>query len=79
MTIRPQTTATATVPSSGGRAKKDPFAVGAYLTADGALYSVVGELPQDPTLRLVEDCRTLEVALVSVEALRAQGAQPLAR
>lgn len=69
----------ATVPPPGARAKRDPFAVGAYLTARGELYSVVGELPQDPTLRLVEDCRTLEVALVSVEALRAQGAEPLAR
>lgn len=75
MTIRPQTTVTA--PPSDGRVQ-DPFAVGAYLTADGALYSIVGELPQEPTLRLVEDCRTLEVALVSVEALRAQGAQPVA-
>jgi len=57
----------------------DPFAVGSYLTADGALLGIVGELPQEPSLRLVEDCRTLEITLVSVEALRAQGAQPLAR
>ncbi len=57
----------------------DPFAVGSYLTADGALIGIVGDLPQEPSLRLVEDCRTLEITLVSVETLRAQGAQPLAR
>lgn len=57
----------------------DPFAVGSYLTADGALIGIVGELPQEPSLRLVEDCRTLEITLVSIETLRAQGAQPVAR
>lgn len=57
----------------------DPFAVGSYLTADGALIGIVGDLPQEPSLRLVEDCRTLEITLVSVETLRAQGAQPVAR
>jgi len=62
-----------------GAPVQDPFAVGSYLTAGGALIGIVGELPQEPSLRLVEDCRTLEITLVSVEALRARGAQPLAR
>jgi hypothetical protein len=57
----------------------DPFAVGSYLIADGALLGIVGELPQEPSLRLVEDCRTFEITVVSIEALRAQGVQPVAR
>lgn len=57
----------------------DPFAVGSYLTRDGALLGIVGELPQEPSLRLVEDCRTLEITVVSVDILREQGAQPVAR
>jgi hypothetical protein len=57
----------------------DPFAVGSYLTVDGALLGIVGELPQEPSLRLVEDCRTLEITVVTLDALRARGAQPIAR
>lgn len=56
----------------------DPFAVGSYLTDGTTLLGVVGELPQDTSLRLVENCRTLEVSVVSVDALRARGVQPVA-
>lgn len=56
----------------------DPFAVGSYLTDGKTLLGVVGELPQEPSLRLVENCRTLEVSVVSVDALRARGVQPVA-
>jgi hypothetical protein len=56
----------------------DPFAVGSYLTDGDALLGVVGALPQDASLRLVENCRTLEISVVSVDALRARGVQPLA-
>ncbi len=56
----------------------DPFAVGSYLTDGTTLLGVVGELPQEPSLRLVENCRTLEVSVVSVDALRARGVQPVA-
>ena len=57
----------------------DPFAVGSYLTRGGALLGIVGELPQETALLLVEDCHTLEITLVSVDALREQGAQPVPR
>ncbi len=57
----------------------DPFAVGSYLTRDGALLGIVGELPQEPALLLVEDCHTLEITVVSADVLREQGAQPVAR
>ncbi len=56
----------------------DPFAVGSYLTDGTTLLGVVGELPQDTSLRLVENCRTLEVSVVSIDALRARGVQPVA-
>jgi hypothetical protein len=56
----------------------DPFAVGSYLVDGKLLLGVVGELPQEPSLRLVENCRTLEVSVVSVDALRARGVQPVA-
>lgn len=55
----------------------DLFAVGSYLTDGTTLLGVVGELPQDTSLRLVENCRTLEVSVVSVDALRARGVQPV--
>ncbi len=74
MTSRRQTALTDPPPDARVH---DPFAVGSYLTARGALLGIVGELPQQPSLRLVEDCRTLEITLVSVEALLAQGAQPV--
>jgi len=72
-----QRTATA-VPAVDDRIL-DPFAVGSYLTRGGALLGIVGELPQEPALLLVEDCHTLEITLVSVDALREQGAQPVPR
>jgi hypothetical protein len=56
----------------------DLFAVGSYLTDGTTLLGVVGELPQEPSLRLVENCRTLEVSVISVDALRARGVQPVA-
>jgi hypothetical protein len=56
----------------------DPFAIGSYLTDGRKLLRVVGELPQEPSLRLVENCRTLEVTVVSVDALRDRGVQPVA-
>lgn len=57
----------------------DPFAVGAYLTDGSSLLGVVGELPQEPTLRLLENCRTLEITVVSVNDLHAMGMAPVAR
>jgi hypothetical protein len=33
----------------------DPFAVGSYLTDGTTLLGIVGELPQDRSLRLVEN------------------------
>jgi hypothetical protein len=62
-----------------GAATLDPFAVGSYVTDGDALLGIVGDLPQEPSLRLVEDCRTLEITVVSVDMLRAKGVQPLAR
>jgi len=55
----------------------DTFPVGAYLTDGKALLGVVGELPQEPSLLLVENCRTLEVTVVSVDSLRARGVRPV--
>ena len=55
----------------------DPFPVGAYLTNGGSLISVVGDLPQEPSLRLVEDCQTLEITVVSVDDLRDAGVWPV--
>lgn len=76
MGIRRQTAATG--PPVDDRVL-DPFAVGSYLTRDGALLGILGELPQEPSLRLVEDCQTLEITVVSVDVLREQGVQPVAR
>lgn len=49
----------------------DPFETGAYLTDGNALFNVVGELPHEPSLRLIEDCRTLEILMVHVDGLNA--------
>jgi hypothetical protein len=43
---------------------------GVYLTDGSALFSVLGELPDEPSLCLLEDCRTLEVLVVHVDHLR---------
>ncbi len=51
----------------------DPFAPGAYLTDGSSLFNIVGELPHEPSLRLVEDCSTLEILMVHVDGLRAPG------
>lgn len=48
----------------------DAFAPGAYLTDGNSLFNVVGELPHEPSLRLVEDCCTLEVLMVHIDGLR---------
>lgn len=54
------------------------YPVGSYLTDGDSLLGVVGELPQEPSLRLVEDCRTLTITVVSVQDLHAAGARPVA-
>lgn len=51
----------------------DPFAPGVYLTDGSSLFNIVGELPHEPSLRLVEDCSTLEILMVHVDGLRAPG------
>ncbi len=56
----------------------DPYAVGSYLTDGGTLLGVVGALPQEPSLRLVVDCRTLEITVVSVQDLRDAGLRAVA-
>lgn len=56
-----------------------PFPMGEYLTDGTSLFAVVGELPQAPTLRLLEHCRTLDVMIVSVEDLRIAGMRPVRR
>ncbi|HEY1687595.1 MAG TPA: hypothetical protein VGF95_01900 [Solirubrobacteraceae bacterium] len=48
----------------------DAFAPGVYLTDGNSLFNVVGELPHEPSLRLVEDCSTLEVLMIHVDGLR---------
>lgn len=49
----------------------DPFLPGVYLTDGTSLFNVVGALPHEPSLRLVEDCGTLEILMVHVDGLRA--------
>jgi hypothetical protein len=56
-----------------------PFPTGQYLTDGTALFAVVGELPQAPTLRLVEHCSTLDVLIISIEDLRMAGMRPVRR
>lgn len=51
----------------------DPFAPGVYLTDGISLFNVVGRLPHEPSLRLVEDCGTLEILMVHVDGLHAPG------
>jgi hypothetical protein len=51
----------------------DPFLPGVYLTDGTSLFNVVGALPHEPSLRLVEDCGTLEILMVHVDGLRAPG------
>ena len=51
----------------------DPFPAGSYLTNGGSLIGVLADLPQEPSLRLVEDCQTLEITVVSVQDLRDAG------
>ncbi len=51
----------------------DPFAPGVYLTDGTSLFNIVGELPHEPSLRLVEDCTTLEILMIHVDGLSAPG------
>lgn len=46
------------------------FAPGVYLTDGNSLFNIVGELPHEPSLRLIEDCSTLEVLMIHVDGLR---------
>lgn len=48
----------------------EAFAPGVYLTDGNSLFNIVGELPHEPSLRLVEDCGTLEVLMIHVDGLR---------
>lgn len=48
----------------------EAFAPGVYLTDGNSLFNIVGELPHEPSLRLVEDCSTLEVLMIHVDGLR---------
>lgn len=49
---------------------EDAFAPGVYLTDGNSLFNIVGELPHEPSLRLIEDCSTLEVLMIHVDGLR---------
>lgn len=51
----------------------DPYAPGVYLTDGSSLFHIVGDLPHEPSLRLVEDCSTLEILMVHVDGLRGPG------
>lgn len=51
----------------------DRFAPGVYLTDGTSLFNIVGELPHEPSLRLVEDCSTLEILMVHIDGLSAPG------
>lgn len=53
------------------------YEVGSYLTDGDALLSIVGDLPQSPTLRLVEDCHTLEVMVMTIHDLEVAGLRPV--
>ncbi|MHB1809096.1 MAG: hypothetical protein ACYCU0_07340 [Solirubrobacteraceae bacterium] len=58
-------------PRSGLSAEQEEtFAPGVYLTDGNSLFNIVGELPHEPSLRLIEDCSTLEVLMIHVEGLR---------
>lgn len=45
--------------------------VGVYLTDGESLFCIVDVLPQEPNLRLIEDCSTLEILIVHIDGLRA--------
>jgi hypothetical protein len=53
------------------------FSPGTYLTDGISLYGVVSHLPQAPSLRLVEDCRTLDVLIMTVDELIAADLEPV--
>ena len=53
-----------------GSEQEDAFAPGVYLTDGNSLFNIVGELPHEPSLRLIEDCSTLEVLMIHVDGLR---------
>jgi hypothetical protein len=53
--------------------RDERFAPGAYLTDGTSLFNIVGELPHEPSLRLVEDCGTLEILMIHVDGLCAPG------
>lgn len=53
-----------------GSEQDDAFAPGVYLTDGNSLFNIVGELPHEPSLRLIEDCSTLEVLMIHVDGLR---------
>lgn len=55
------------------RPDADPFAPGVYLTDGSSLFNIVGELPHEPSLRLVEDCSTLEILMVHIDGLQGPG------
>lgn len=50
---------------------EDDFPPGIYLTDGESLFNVVSTLPHEPSLRLIEDCGTLEILMVHVDGLRA--------
>ncbi|HEY7961123.1 MAG TPA: hypothetical protein VID29_04295 [Solirubrobacteraceae bacterium] len=43
---------------------------GTYLTDGNALFNMLGELPDEPSLCLLEDCRTYDVLVVHIDDLR---------
>lgn len=53
------------------------FAPGVYLTDGTSLFNIVGELPHEPSLRLVEDCSTLEILMIHVDGLCAPGVREI--
>ncbi|MHB1538416.1 MAG: hypothetical protein ACYCUM_09800 [Solirubrobacteraceae bacterium] len=53
-----------------GSEHDEPFSPGVYLTDGNSLFNIVGELPHEPSLRLIEDCSTLEVLMIHVDGLR---------
>jgi hypothetical protein len=59
-------------------APPETFSAGTYLTDGTSLFGVVGQLPQAPTLRLVEDCRTLDVLIMTVDELNAADLETVA-
>jgi len=70
-------TATGTSTGPGASTTAGTFSPGTYLTDGISLYGVVGQLRQAPSLRLVEDCRTLDVLIMSVDELVAADLEPV--